>query len=111
VRRNAVLITLLSAELFVAGLAAFFYLKARVSVLAAFQDFGTPIPALTRLALSTWALPIAVGVSLVLSLIALAGPLRRSLRHGLAGAGLVIASIALVVSVWAAFAPLFQPGD
>jgi hypothetical protein len=108
VRKNAILITLLVTELFVAAFAAFFYFKARVSVLAAFREFGTPMDGATRLALSTWLLPSAVGASFALSLGALAAPLQRSHKNAIVSAGLVIASAALVFSVWGAFAPLFR---
>ena len=108
-RRHAVLITLLASNIAVTALALLFHLWVRVSVLAAFEEYGTPMPATTQVALSGWLLPCAIAAAMGLSLVAVAAPLRRSQRHGLLGVGVVIASTALVFAVWAAFAPIFQP--
>ena len=108
-RRNAILITLLASEIFVLIFGALFYFLIRPSVASAFSDFGTPMPPLTRAALSPWLLPPTGAASLALSLIALAAPIRRSYRNALAGAGLVIVSVALVVAVWGALERLFGP--
>jgi hypothetical protein len=109
VRRHGILITLLASYAAVAAFAILFQLRVRPSVLAAFNDYATPMPVATRIALSGWLLPGATAITGLLAAVALAAPLKRSQRHGLAGSALVIASITLVFAVWAAFAPLFQP--
>lgn len=109
-RRNRALSTLLLAELGVVAVGAFFHLRSRVAILAAFQAEGTPIPPLTALALSPWLLPGALGAAIAASAIALLAPLRRSQRNGLVGAGLCVASGALIFAVVAGFLPIFQPG-
>jgi hypothetical protein len=48
-------------------------------------------------------------VSVVAALAGVVVPLRRRYRAALVGAGLLVASVALVFAVWAAFAPLFRP--
>jgi len=109
VRRHAIFITLLGSHLVVAAFALFFHLRLRVEVLTAFEEFGTAMPAPTRLALTPWFLPGALGVAGLLALPALALPIKRSQRAWLLGAGLVISSSALVLAVWAALAPIFSP--
>jgi hypothetical protein len=51
-----------------------------------------------------------MGIAVLSSLVALAAPLRTSRRAFLVGFGLLVASVAVVFAVWAAFLPLFQPG-
>lgn len=103
------LLTLLGSYAAVFALAVLFYFRLRPSVLAAFEEYATPMPAATRVALLSPLLPAALGVSGVLALVALAAPLKRSQRHWLLGIGVVLSSSALVFVVWAAFAPIFNP--
>lgn len=107
-RRNAILGALFAGEIFALLLSLLFYMQTRVAVLEAFREYGTPMPRGTEVALSIWFLPGAMAASLGLSALAVVLPLRRSQRAALVGAGLVICSAALVYSVWAAFAPLFE---
>ena len=107
-RRHAILGALFAGEIFVLILTGLVYLKTRVAVLEAYREFGTKMPRYAEVALSSWFLPSAIGLMAALSFAAMALPLRRSRRTALVGMGLVVASVALVVSVWAAFAPLFQ---
>ncbi len=100
---------MIASELLVAAIALFFHLRARASILAAFHEYGTELPRTAAVALAPWFLPGALGFALVASLVALAAPLRRTHRHFLVGAGLFVASAALIFAVWAAFLPLFQP--
>ncbi len=100
---------MLAAEIGVAALALFFHLRSRVAILAAFHDYGTALPGPASLALSAWFLPAALAFAGLATIVALAAPLRRSRRTALVGAGLLVASVALVFAVWAAFMPLFQP--
>ncbi len=92
-----------------AALALFFYARSRVAILAAFRDFGTPMPAGAAVALSSWFLPSALGLAALASLVGLAAPIRRRRRAALVGSGLLVASVALVFAVWAAFMPVFRP--
>jgi hypothetical protein len=89
--------------------ALFFYLRSRVAILAAFQDFGTRLPQATALALSPWFLPASLALSTLAAVAGLALPLRRRYRAALVGSGLLVASGALIFAVGAGFAPLFQP--
>jgi len=100
---------MLATELGVVALAVFFHLRSRTAILAAFHDYGTEIPPAARLALSAWFRPAAVLFAVAASLVALAAPLRRTHRAFLVGLGLIVASVALIFAVWAAFLPLFQP--
>ena len=100
---------MLATEIGVAALALFFHLRSRVAILAAFHDYGTDVPGPAKLALSSWFLPSALAFAALASIVALAAPLRRSRRAALVGAGLLVASVALVFAVWAAFLPLLQP--
>ncbi len=108
-RQNAILVTLLSADLAVALLAIFLHLRFRPPVLQAFADYGTEMPETAAVALSAWFLPGAVGLSTLLGLVAALAPLRRSKRATLAGVGLLLVSFAVIFAAWASFAPLFQP--
>jgi len=108
VRRNAILWSLFAGEIFALVLSLLFFMKTRVAVVDAYQEYGTAMPRGAEIALSGWFLPGAMGAALGLSVLAVALPLRRSQRAALAGAGLVICSTALIYSVWMAFAPLFQ---
>jgi hypothetical protein len=110
VRRNAALIVMLVAEIGVAALAFFFHRRARVTILAAFRDYGTELPASAALALSPWFVPGAVAFAAVCTVVALALPLRRSRRALLIGVGLMVAASALIFAVTAAFFSIFQPG-
>jgi hypothetical protein len=101
---------MLVAEAGVVGLALFFHLRSRVAIVAAFQDFGTTMPAGAAIALSPWFLPAALALAAVATLVGLVAPLRRSQRAVAVGSGLLVASVALVFAIWAAFAPIFQPG-
>jgi hypothetical protein len=109
VRRHGILITLVASQAVVAALAALFYTRLRPAVLSAFDEFGTPMPAATAVALSRWFLPGAVALGLVLAVVAAAAPMRRQQRYGALSAGVVISGAALVFAALAAFAPLFQP--
>jgi hypothetical protein len=108
VRRNAALIVMLGSEIGVAALAVFFYLRPRRDILAAFREYGTALPATAELALAPWFLPSALGFAAVASLVGLAAPLRRTRRAFLVGVGLMVAAVALMFAVWAAFWPVFQ---
>jgi hypothetical protein len=109
VRRHAVLITLLVSELLVGALSAGFQLGVRPTVLDAFHRYATEIPPATRVALAPWLLPVANGATFLVTIAALAAPLRRSQRGPLIAAGLVLSSAALVFAVLAAFMPIFNP--
>jgi hypothetical protein len=109
VRRNAALYVMLAAELGVAAMALFFFFRSRPVILAAFHDFGTEVPGPAGVALSSWFVPGALGFAGVCTAVGIAAPLRRSGRSFLVGLGLMVASIALMFAVWAAFQPLFQP--
>lgn len=109
-RRHAIFLTLLVSHLIVAAFALFFHLKVRVSVIAAFEEYGTALPPLTQVAVAPWFLPGALGAAAALGLVGFAAPLKRSQRAWLLGVGLVISSSALVFAVWFAFAPIFRPG-
>ena len=100
---------MLATELGVVALALFFHLRSRTAILAAFRDYGTPIPPMAQVALSAWFLPGATGFAVLASLVALVAPLRRTQRAFVVGLGLVVASGALIFAVAAAFLPLFQP--
>ncbi len=100
---------MLATEIGVAALALFFHLRSRVAILAAFEDYGTALPGTAKIALSPWFLPSAIAFAALATIVALVAPLRRSRRAALVGAGLLVASVALVFAVWAAFMPLFQP--
>jgi hypothetical protein len=102
-------IAMLGTHVAVVLLALFFYLRSRVAILAAFQDFGTRLPGATAVALSPWFLPAAVAASTLAALAGLVAPLRRRHRAVLVGSGLLVASGALIFAVGAGFAPLFQP--
>ncbi len=107
-RRNAILGVLFAGEVFAFVLSLLFYMKTRVAVLEAYREYGTAMPRSMEVALSSWFLPGAMVTAVVLSGLAALAPLRRSQRAALLGTGLVICSMALVYSVWAAFVPLFQ---
>jgi hypothetical protein len=109
VRRNVAILALLSLQALVAGLSLWFHTRARVSILDAFHAYDTAIPPFTAVALSTWLIPGALAAAGLLDLAAVALPLRRSRRAGLAATGLFVSSTALIFAVWAAFAPLFRP--
>jgi hypothetical protein len=100
---------MLAAELGVAAIALFFHLHARPGILAAFRDYGTELPSTAALALSSWFLPASLALAAIASLTAIAAPLRRTRRAALMGAGLLVASVALIFAVTAAFLPLFRP--
>jgi len=101
---------MLAAEIGVAALGLFFHLRSRPAILAAFHDFDTDLPAGAALALSSWFLPATLGASAIVSLAGLVLPLRRTRRAFLVGLGLMVSATALIFAVWAAFAPVFQPG-
>lgn len=107
-RRHGILITLVASQAVVVALAALFYVRLRPAVLSAFAEFGTPMPAATAVALSTWFLPGSVAVGLLFAAVA-AAPMRRHARHLALSAGVVFSGTALVFAALAAFAPLFQP--
>ncbi|HZF48790.1 MAG TPA: hypothetical protein VE093_09080 [Polyangiaceae bacterium] len=107
-RRNAILGVLFAGEVFAFVLSLLFYMKTRVAVLEAYREYGTAMPRSTEIALSSWFLPGAMVTAVALSGLAALAPLRRSQRAALLGTGLVLCSMALVYSVWAAFVPLFQ---
>jgi hypothetical protein len=109
VRRYAVLLTLLASQAVVVALSLLFHFRVRASLVAAFTDYGTPMPDFTQVALSSYLLPGSLGAAALLTAAALAAPLKRSQRHGLLGAGVVITSVALVVAVVGGFVPFFQP--
>jgi hypothetical protein len=108
-RRNAAVIAMLVTHVAVVFFALFFYLRSRVAILAAFQDFGTRLPRAAAIALSPWFLPAVVAVSTLAAVAGLVVPLRRRHRAVLVGSGLLVASVALIFAVGAGFAPLFQP--
>ena len=109
-RRHAALLFVLTAHAFVIGMALLFHLHLRVSVAQAFSDFGTPVPALTAVAISEGFLPAAVGGSLLLSAAGWIVPMKRSRRAALLGAGLCVSSFALIFAILAAYFPMFKPG-
>jgi hypothetical protein len=76
----------------------------------AFRAYGTKMPALTELAVSSWFVPAAVGLGIASFLASLVLPVRRSRRLGVAAASVVISASALVFAVFAAFEPIFRPG-
>jgi hypothetical protein len=101
---------MLLAEVGAFAVALVFHIKARPAILRAFADYGTPLPGAARLALSPWWIPGALACAALATVVGLAAPLRRSRRRAVIGAGLVVASVAVVFAVWAAFAAIFQPG-
>ncbi len=109
-RRNLALYVVLAAELGVGALGLFFHLRSRAAIARAFAEFNTAMPAYTALALAPWFLPLTLGVSASLSLVAIFAPLRRSRRMMSAGTGLMIASTAVCFAIIASFIPIFQPG-
>jgi ABC-type Na+ efflux pump permease subunit len=109
VRRHAILLTLLAADLAVTLLAIFLHLRFRPPVLQAFADYNTELPQTAAIALSGWFLPGAIAASTLLAAVAIVAPLKRSARATLAGIGTLLVSFAVIFAVWAAFAPLFQP--
>ena len=109
-RRNLGLYVILAAEIGVALLGLFFYLRSREAIFRAFADYDTAMPAYTRLALTPWFLPATLAVTATLSAIAILAPLRRSRRMIFAGTGLMIASTAVCFAIVASFLPIFQPG-
>jgi hypothetical protein len=111
VRRHAALIVSLLAHVFVAAMSALFYLRLRVAVAEAFSDFGTTVPGLTAIAISDEFLPAAVVVGMLLTIAGIVLPLKRSRRAMLLGAGVCVASFALVFAIIAAYLPLFKPAS
>jgi len=109
VRRHAILLTLLAADLAVTLLAIFLHLRFRPPVLQAFAEYGTALPMTAAIALSDWFLPGTILVSTLLAAVGGLAPLKRSMRATLAGVGLILVSFAVIFAVWAAFAPIFQP--
>ncbi len=109
-KRGATLITLLASYVAIFALALVFHFRLRPSVLAAFEEYATPMPASTRVALLSPLLPVALGAATLIAIVAFAAPLKRSRQYGLLGLGVVIAASALVFVVWAAVAPIFNPG-
>jgi hypothetical protein len=108
-RRHLTAVVLLTLQALVAALSALFHVRARVAVLEAFRAYDTAVPLPTQVALSSWLLPAALGVALLLDAAALALPLGRSRRTALLAAALVVPSTALMFAVWAAFMPIFRP--
>ncbi|MEO7330237.1 MAG: hypothetical protein ABI193_16800 [Minicystis sp.] len=108
-RRHAILLTLLAADVCVTILAIFLHLRFRPPVLQAFNDYGTELPWAASIALSSWFLPAAILSSALLNAVGGLAPFKRSRRATLAGVGLLVISFAVIFAVWAAFAPLFQP--
>ncbi|MFO0756930.1 MAG: hypothetical protein U0359_10580 [Byssovorax sp.] len=109
-RRNAILVTLLGSTLVVCLLSLALHFRVRPSIVRAFTDYGTEMPAATAVALSSWFVPGAVGLAVVLGAVAALAPLARSTRAKLAGTGLCVVSFAAIFAGWAALAPLFNPG-
>jgi hypothetical protein len=108
VRRNAGLWTLLAWELGVIVAAALFHVKPRPAILAAFQDYGTPLPLAAALALSPSFMPAAIGAALLATLIGLGAPIGRRRRMSAVGLAVVIVSVALVFAVGASFGAIFE---
>lgn len=111
VRRHAALVVSLTAHAFVAGMALLFYLRLRITMIAAIHDFNVVPPTLTALALSDLFLPAAIGAGLAIATCGLVLPLKRSRRGALLGAGLCVSSFALIFALIAAYLPFFQPGS
>jgi hypothetical protein len=110
VRRNAALVTTIASLALVFALGLFFHLRARPGILRAFREYGTELPGPASVALSAWFLPGALALAGAAAVVAVVAPLRRRARTAIAGAGLVIASFAVIFAVLAAFLPVFQPG-
>ena len=108
-RRHGVLITLLTSYVAMLALAALLYFRLRPRILAAFEEFGTPIPWGASLALSRWLLPGAAALSALLAFLSASSRLRRVTRRGLLSAAVVVLAAALLFAAWATFEPLFQP--
>jgi hypothetical protein len=101
--------SLVLAELAVGSLALFYYFSLRVRVLAAFDAFGTEVPPLTRVALSSWFIPAAIGAAALLTLASIALPLRRSRAMRLVQLAVTVLATAVVFAVLAALVPIFKP--
>jgi hypothetical protein len=108
VRRNAALFTLLVIEAAVIALAVFFQLGPRAAILAAFEDYGTTVPVVARLALSSWLLPCAIGAAGLATLVGLVAPLGRRRRTTAVGTAVVIVSVALMFAIAASFQAIFD---
>ncbi|HVY44230.1 MAG TPA: hypothetical protein VHB21_00060 [Minicystis sp.] len=96
-------------ELAVAALAAFYYLGLRRKVRGAFEAFGTEVPSATAVALSSWLVPSAVAAALLVTVAALALPLRRSRRMRLLQLAITVLACVVVFAVLAALVPMFNP--
>jgi hypothetical protein len=113
-RKHAVVLTLTLLEIFALVLLAFFWTVMRPDLVTTYgiaSSGGAPsasLPAATRIALTTAAVPI-VGVTGAL-LFAAAWLLRRgtNARNRLLGAALVWTVFGLGWAIWAAYAPAFE---
>src|SRR4051812_17609968 len=109
-RRNTTIEALVMAELAVGALAAFFYFRLRGKVAAAFADFGTTVPPLTKIAISRSFVPAAVAVACGFTLLAFVLPLKRSRRMRLVQLAVTLLASSVVFAILAALVPLFNPG-
>ena len=108
-QRNTSTQALIMAELAIGVLAAFFYLRLRLKVAAAFADFGTAVPPLTKIAISPSFMPAAVAVSCAFTLFAFLLPLKRSRQMRLVQLSVTFLASAVVFALLATFIPLLNP--
>jgi len=108
-QKTRVMPTLVSILLAAAALAMFFHLGLRVRVLSAFAAEGTPVPAATAIALSSWLQPATIGVAAALAAGGLFLPLKRSKRQWALGIAITMVGAAFAYAVVFALLPIFNP--
>ncbi len=106
-RRHLPIITIVFCQALLAVIATFLHRVTRPEFMDAYKDFDRPLPWHATLALSGWFLPSLAVVAIACDAVALLAG-KRSVRHAMLSAGLVIPAIGLALAIDGIFVPLFQ---